>query len=428
MKKVLFLSYYFPPHPAVGGKRIANLVAAVRKTGNEARVLTIDFDGACPPSYIETLSLELDRRQAWQKHYRLARQNHKYLSAFFARLIYALHSVMGYRQIENSFFSTARKIIIRHGIDFIVTSGPPFLLHKVGVRLRKKLPVKWIADFRDPWLFPEGVYNNRAGMTDREKVHFYNTLKFADHITATTKSHTSFLQSQYGSAPVNNTAADNSQSKVSQQQDEKVYHIQNGVDLSLFDTAVTSQYQFRKGINVGYLGDLDYTYRDPRNIIRAVKNLNDVLSTKIHLHFWCDLTNEPTWAGRSLPQFVGDLGLEKYVHINPYVSFEKSLDIQLNLDALVIIAFDQHFQIPAKTYEYLLSNTPILGLCEGESETYRLLAAHGGVALVDENSTVKIESGLHEIIARSEKKVQRKRRQLLSPEQDMVMLFNKLLN
>ncbi len=36
-------------------------------------------------------------------------------------------------------------------VDVIVTTGPPHSMHLVGLELKKRLGIKWVADFRDPW-------------------------------------------------------------------------------------------------------------------------------------------------------------------------------------------------------------------------------------------------------------------------------------
>jgi hypothetical protein len=36
-------------------------------------------------------------------------------------------------------------------IDVVITTGPPHSLHLIGLQLKQKLAIKWIADFRDPW-------------------------------------------------------------------------------------------------------------------------------------------------------------------------------------------------------------------------------------------------------------------------------------
>ncbi|MGB3867999.1 MAG: glycosyltransferase [Flavobacteriales bacterium] len=36
-------------------------------------------------------------------------------------------------------------------VDAIITTGPPHSMHLIGLELKRALGVKWIADFRDPW-------------------------------------------------------------------------------------------------------------------------------------------------------------------------------------------------------------------------------------------------------------------------------------
>ena len=36
-------------------------------------------------------------------------------------------------------------------IDTIITTGPPHSLHLIGLALQQQLSIKWVADFRDPW-------------------------------------------------------------------------------------------------------------------------------------------------------------------------------------------------------------------------------------------------------------------------------------
>lgn len=36
-------------------------------------------------------------------------------------------------------------------VDVMVTTGPPHSMHLIGLGLKKRLGIKWVADFRDPW-------------------------------------------------------------------------------------------------------------------------------------------------------------------------------------------------------------------------------------------------------------------------------------
>jgi glycosyltransferase involved in cell wall biosynthesis len=44
-----------------------------------------------------------------------------------------------------------RNYILRNQVNVIITSGPPHSMHLIGMHLRQKTGIPWVADFRDPW-------------------------------------------------------------------------------------------------------------------------------------------------------------------------------------------------------------------------------------------------------------------------------------
>ncbi len=44
-----------------------------------------------------------------------------------------------------------KKYLEKHPVDLIVTTGPPQSMHMIGLRLAKETGLPWVADFRDPW-------------------------------------------------------------------------------------------------------------------------------------------------------------------------------------------------------------------------------------------------------------------------------------
>ncbi len=54
-------------------------------------------------------------------------------------------------------------------VDLIISTGPPHSMHLIGLGLKKKFNIKWIADFRDPW-------------TDIDFYHKLRLTKWADKI------------------------------------------------------------------------------------------------------------------------------------------------------------------------------------------------------------------------------------------------------
>ena len=58
-----------------------------------------------------------------------------------------------------------KKYLKEHPVDVIVTTGPPHSMHLIGQRLHAELGTPWIPDFRDPWT--KMYYLKHLGMTRR---------------------------------------------------------------------------------------------------------------------------------------------------------------------------------------------------------------------------------------------------------------------
>ena len=91
---------------------------------------------------------------------------------------------------------TADKIIEENGIKYLLTTTPPPSLHQVGVYLRRKYNLHWLADFRDPWQADD--------LTDITPIHAYirkklehNILEYADYISVVTTTHQHDLQGRF---------------------------------------------------------------------------------------------------------------------------------------------------------------------------------------------------------------------------------------
>jgi len=54
-------------------------------------------------------------------------------------------------------------------VDIIITTGPPHSMHLIGLRLREKFSIPWMADFRDPWTNIDFYHRLRlTGWADRK--------------------------------------------------------------------------------------------------------------------------------------------------------------------------------------------------------------------------------------------------------------------
>ena len=171
-KKALIITYYWPPAGGPGVQRWLKFV----KYLPDYNIQPIVY---CPknPSYPiidESLTKELSKdivvlKQPIKEPYKLARLFSKKAASTISSGVIpkekkqsVIEKVMLFVR-GNFFIPDARKNWVKPSVDFltdyiqkenietIITTGPPHSLHLIGLQLKQKLDVKWIADFRDPW-------------------------------------------------------------------------------------------------------------------------------------------------------------------------------------------------------------------------------------------------------------------------------------
>ncbi len=121
--------------------------------------------------------------------------------------------------------------------------------------------------------------------------------------------------------------------------------------------------------------------RDPRPFFRALARLKtegqispDTLSIDLRA---CGSEAE-------YQKDAEELGIQDLVHFLPHLPYRDSLQDAAEADCLLLLqaACCDH-QIPAKAYEYLRLNKPILALTTHTGDTAKLLNEAGGATIVD---------------------------------------------
>jgi glycosyltransferase involved in cell wall biosynthesis len=171
MKKVLIITYYWPPSGGAGVQRWLKFSKYLPQFGWEPVILTIDPAFATYPAIDSSLEKEVPenievyktRATDWFRIY--INDKSKIPSAGFAKNLD--NSIKGkfFRFIRGNFFIPdprrgwnkyafikASELIEKKEIRTIVTTSPPHSTQLIGLKLKKKYPgIKWISDFRDPW-------------------------------------------------------------------------------------------------------------------------------------------------------------------------------------------------------------------------------------------------------------------------------------
>lgn len=171
-KKVLIITYYWPPAGGPGVQRWLKFTKYLPEFGYEPVILTVDPKQAEYP--LRDTSLEKEIREGQLVYYSDDSGFYKLYKKFtgspsapysgfvnettpnlkqkIARFIRGNFFLPDARTGWNKYaYPMALRIIREHSIDMVITTGPPMSTHLVGLKLQQKHRLFWVADFRDPW-------------------------------------------------------------------------------------------------------------------------------------------------------------------------------------------------------------------------------------------------------------------------------------
>lgn len=357
MKKVLIITYYFPPAGGPGVQRWLKFVKYLPEFGIEP-IVYIPKN----PSYPivdEQLVKEIPQQVTVLKHrifepYALAsffsKDKTKRISAGIIpneRKQTLIDRILLWVR-GNLFIPDARilwvrpsvfylkKYIRENQIDTIITTGPPHSLHLIGLQLKEQLSVRWLADFRDPWTtigYHDKLHlsENAAQKHKRLEKKVLNT---ADHIIVTSPS----TQAEFEKKTLNPVSV-----------------ITNG-----FDQENVPPQSLDSKFSLAHIGSL-LSGRNPVNLWQAISDLiKEIPGFSDHLELKLIGT-----VSKEVLETIGSYNLSEYVVNLGYVSHQEALEHQRKSQVLLLIEINSRNTIsiiPGKLFEYMISNRPILAV------------------------------------------------------------------
>jgi hypothetical protein len=228
------------------------------------------------------------------------------------------------------------KYIVDNQIDTIITSGPPHSLHLIGLALKQKLSLKWIADFRDPWT-TIGYHKSLKLSKYAAKKHLFlekKVLQTADNIIVTSKT--------------TKTEFENITQK-------PIEVITNG-----FDEENVATPELDTTFSLAHIGSL-LSERNPIILWKTLQELViDIPDFKKHLEIKLigAVSQEvlDTISKYKLDLFLKNLG---------YIPHQEAIAQQRKSQVLLLIEINSPETkciIPGKLFEYMVSKRPILAI------------------------------------------------------------------
>ncbi len=201
MKRALIITYYWPPAGGSGVQRWLKFVKYFRYFDIEPIVYTVKNANypIVDTSLLKEIpkDIEIIKQPIWEPNnlFFLGKNKSKQSAGFLNNKPSLFGKILQYIR-ANYFIPDARKFWINpsvsylkkylknNQIDVLITTGPPHSVHLIGLKLKKELGLKWIADFRDPWVDMD--YFHHLPLTKKSlKKHQYleqNVVKNADAV------------------------------------------------------------------------------------------------------------------------------------------------------------------------------------------------------------------------------------------------------
>ena len=395
MKKVLIITYYWPPSGGSGVQRWLKFVKYLPGFGWEPHVFTPEN----PSFAVRDSSLEEDvppeaeviRFPIWEPYEIFFK-----VSGWFGPKKQSTPTAMVPAR-DRTFFQTVstwvrgnffipdpRRFWVKPSVKFlseyltdneintIVTTGPPHSVHLIGLKLKSKYPhLRWIADFRDPWT-EWGMWDSLMVSKTIRRIHKKletRVLATADEILTITPFYVRRFE-MLAQRPVR--------------------LLTNGYDAEDFRGMV---YEKGEKFILRHIGIVNEKC-DPRPFMRALEK---------------EIEENPDFAKVAQVEFIGEV----HPDFRRYVAARSNLEritlfpgniphsdlIRLygssSLLLLILTGYkDAEGFLPGKLFEYLATGLPVLGVGPASGDAATLLKATGAGVMIEGDEEEAIQNSL----------------------------------
>ncbi|HBX53001.1 MAG: hypothetical protein A2275_12030 [Bacteroidetes bacterium RIFOXYA12_FULL_35_11] len=352
MKKILILTYDFPPFTSVGSLRPYSWYKYLKEFNVYPIVVTRQWDcqfgnklDYIAPGSSSKIIIEKNEygtiiktpytpnisNKILLKH---GEKKYKFIRNFFSTY-YEIIQWFSFTGSKSQIYNTAKSYLKSNKIDIIIATGDPFILFKYAAKLSAKYKIPWIADYRDPWSFD---------ITLEKKTLFKIWSRFFEKkIVRTCSSITTVADFVRTQLPTNILR-------------KMIHIIPNGYDQEIIESTKNTQPQNCE-LNIAFAGTI-YKERDHpfESFLSTVSKFLYETNTQLKINFY----------GINISDELKKIILAKYfnlinvVNIFPRIPNNKLL-LELSKNDVMLL-FNDYFFISTKTFEYIGLKRKIL-LC-----------------------------------------------------------------
>ncbi|AMV39242.1 putative glycosyl transferase [Planctomyces sp. SH-PL62] len=278
----------------------------------------------------------------------------------------------------------ALRALRRHQGRAIYSSAPFWTAHLIAMSAKKLTGRPWIADFRDPWrsnpfrrLPYQSIDRFDAWLESR-------VVRNADRIICNTRRMQTDFETRYPEAAGRFTT------------------IYNGFDPEVYENLSARRPVGPDHLVITHAGQF-YGPRRPHPIFEAIRLLRDRRSTTREPVL--QLFGTPTYEGRDLGSIAAEFGIQDQVVVQGAIPHLRALEELRGSDIQLLVGIGgegSDLQVPAKLYEYLGVDRPILALAPQNSAIADVMS-EGGIlgAICDPEDAEQIAAAIVDLDARA---------------------------
>ena len=384
-KKVIILSYYWPPSGGSGVQRWMYFAKYLKQFGWEPIVISVDEQQAAYPVMDPSLLEEAEgirviktaTREPLRFYSLLTSGNTKSgIPQGEVKRKSFLGKAAAY--IRGNYFipdarkgwvpyavNAAKKVIREENITCLITTGPPHSTHLAGLQLKEQFNLNWWVDFRDPWV---DIFYNTS---------FYRTEKAKQKDSSFERE---VLHSANG---VILTVGGELQAQLKRKApDQQFVVLPNGFDAELMEAIPLAQP--KDVFHVVYTGLLTHN-QNYTSVFKALAELSTTESVLLSL------------AGNISQEIIDEIkGCAPQVEVvyHGYLSHKEAVGLMRKAHLLLNFIFKgaSSQMISGKLLEYLATGIPVLSVGDPRSVAGEFISQGSAAVMLDAKDTKEISA------------------------------------
>lgn len=394
LRKVLIITYYWPPSGGAGVQRWLKFVKYLRTFGWEPVIYTPSNPEF--PSIDESLTkdipegIEVIKTPIWEpyRYYKKligAGKNERINAGFLSeKKRPGMTERFSIWLRGNFFIPDARKFWIKpsvkfltnylktHKVDALVSTGPPHTMHMIALGVKRNTGIPWLADFRDPWTNIDFYHELMLTKWANRKHHRQelSVLKGASELLVISRSMKTDFLNIY---------------------DRNYTVITNGFDA---EDVANVEVDLDSKFSIAHIGTMVKT-RNPQalwaalsSLVRDIPGFADDLEIKLvgSVDF-------------SVMDSIEKADLKKFVNRIAYLPHSEVVKVQQQSQVLLLLINDTpnaKVILPGKFFEYMAAKRPILCIGPLDGDAAKIISEVKAGVVIEKDNQEEIQKVIRE--------------------------------